>query len=90
MGIQPYYLLSWKTIYLFGEVMANGYGMGLGNRAFPFGFGGRGRMPGGLAKGPLGECVCPNCGHRQAHGIGVPCYQVKCPTCGFYMTRVRD
>jgi len=47
-----------------------------------------GRM-GGFGLGPSGECICPNCGYTGAHQLGVPCYQTKCPKCGFYMTRVR-
>jgi predicted DNA-binding protein (UPF0251 family) len=49
-------------------------------------FGGRGRM-GGFAAGPNGNCVCPKCRYKEAHQIGVPCYQKKCPKCGSPMTR---
>ncbi len=49
---------------------------------------GRGRM-GGFGIGPSGECVCPKCGHRMAHGRGVPCYEQVCPKCGTKMTRAR-
>jgi hypothetical protein len=53
---------------------------------------GDGTGPAGL--GPMtgrraGYCVCPNCGHREPHQAGVPCYQVKCPECGMQMTRAR-
>lgn len=47
---------------------------------------GRGRM-GGFAAGPGGSCVCPKCGAKATHQIGMPCYQQKCPKCGSSMTR---
>ncbi|RLI68490.1 hypothetical protein DRO91_08990 [Candidatus Heimdallarchaeota archaeon] len=47
---------------------------------------GRGRG-GGFASGPGGDCLCPNCGHREPHQLGVPCYNRKCPKCGAPMTR---
>lgn len=49
--------------------------------------GGRGRQGGPKAAGPGGQCVCPNCGHKVAHQVGVPCYTRKCPKCGAKMTR---
>ena len=48
--------------------------------------GGRGQG-GGFAQGPGGECRCPNCGYREQHQLGVPCYNKKCPKCGSPMTR---
>lgn len=48
--------------------------------------GGGGRM-GGRGLGPAGECVCPNCGTRTPHERGIPCYKMKCPSCGTTMTR---
>jgi predicted DNA-binding protein (UPF0251 family) len=48
---------------------------------------GRGRMGGGFAAGPSGECVCTKCGNKVPHQRGVPCYQMKCPKCGAPMTR---
>jgi len=48
--------------------------------------GGRG-LGGGFAQGPGGECICPNCGHRETHQLGIPCYNKKCPKCGSPMTR---
>jgi electron transport complex protein RnfB len=42
--------------------------------------GGRGRK-GGQGLGLGGQCYCPNCGHRQAHQRGVPCYDLRCPKC---------
>lgn len=49
---------------------------------------GRGRgLGGGFAQGPEGECICPNCGYKEQHQLGVPCYSKKCPKCGTPMTR---
>lgn len=48
--------------------------------------GGRG-FKGGFARGPGGECLCSNCGHREPHEVGIPCYAKKCPKCGSLMTR---
>ena len=49
---------------------------------------GRGRgMGGGFAQGPGGDCICPNCGYREKHKLGTPCYSLKCPKCGTPMTR---
>ena len=49
--------------------------------------GGRGRMGGPVAAGPGGYCVCPSCGYKAKHVIGVPCSRKKCPKCGTIMTR---
>lgn len=59
-------------------------GMGTGG-----GQGGRrpGRMGGPLAAGPAGYCVCPQCGQKEPHKRGVPCFARKCPKCGATMTR---
>ncbi|MFX1537346.1 MAG: hypothetical protein ACFFDI_24325 [Promethearchaeota archaeon] len=48
--------------------------------------GGRGKR-GGKAAGPGGQCVCPSCGKRIPHQLGVPCYNQNCPNCGAKMTR---
>jgi len=50
--------------------------------------GGRGRM-GGSSMGPGGSCVCPSCGTKAEHQIGVPCYEITCPKCGTNMVRER-
>jgi len=62
--------------------MGSGGGQGQG-RGGP----GRGRMGGPLAGGAGGTCLCPKCGHREAHKIGVPCLQKPCPKCGAAMIR---
>ena len=48
--------------------------------------GGRGRQ-GGKALGPAGYCVCPNCGTKVLHKLGMPCFDMVCPKCGKKMTR---
>ena len=48
------------------------------------GYGRRGEGPGA---GPIGDCLCPNCEHREPHQRGIPCYTRKCPKCGAPMTR---
>jgi len=60
--------------------MGGGQGQGRGGR-------GIGRMGGPLAAGPGGNCVCPQCGRKEPHKIGVPCVQQKCPQCGIAMVR---
>lgn len=47
----------------------------------------RGRGFGRGAGGPPSECLCPNCGNKEPHQRGVPCYSRKCPKCGSPMTR---
>lgn len=67
--------------------MFRGRGIGRGQgrgRGRGFGFG---RMGGPKAAGPGGECVCPNCGHKESHVVGKPCYEMECPKCGEKMTR---
>lgn len=61
-----------------------GGGGGRGRRG---GGGGRGLGGGPYAAGPGGSCVCPNCGNRVPHQVGVPCYNRNCPKCGTKMTR---
>ncbi|MBN1861921.1 MAG: hypothetical protein JW840_10750 [Candidatus Thermoplasmatota archaeon] len=48
--------------------------------------GGRG-LGGGYGIGPGGECLCPNCGHREPHSRGLPCSTIRCPRCGSLMIR---
>jgi len=42
---------------------------------------------GGKAAGPGGGCICPNCGYKLPHQVGLPCYDQQCPRCGSAMTR---
>jgi hypothetical protein len=44
---------------------------------------------GGFAMGPVGDCVCPNCGKSLPHQKGVPCSSMQCPGCATKMTRAR-
>lgn len=37
--------------------------------------------------GPGGTCVCNNCGYTEAHSVGVPCFNKKCPKCGITLSR---
>ncbi len=47
-----------------------------------------GRMQGNRpGAGPGGNCVCPNCGHKEPHKPGTPCYNASCPKCGTRMVR---
>ncbi len=68
-----------------GGGRGQGGGQGMGGRRGQ-GTGGRGRK-GGVAAGPEGVCVCPQCGHSEPHERGVPCTQIKCPKCGTTMGR---
>ena len=45
------------------------------------------RFAQGLGLGPGGFCVCPACGHKVPHQVGVPCFTVTCPSCGGIMIR---
>jgi len=70
----------------FKMAQPTGRGLGLGRGMGAGRGGGRGRM-GGFAAGPGGVCVCPKCGYKEQHQVGMPCYQKKCPKCGSPMTR---
>ena len=60
-----------------------GAGRGIGR-----GGGGAGRMGGTRpGAGPGGSCVCPSCGTRLPHQVGVPCYDLSCPQCSAKMVR---
>jgi hypothetical protein len=68
-----------------GPPLGGGSGSGRGAGR---GFGAGGRMKGNrLYAGPGGDCVCPDCGTKMPHQVGVPCYDVSCPKCGKKMTR---
>jgi predicted Fe-Mo cluster-binding NifX family protein len=72
-----------------GMGMGGGRGQGRGGRGQGQGRGGRGlgRMGGPKAAGPAGECVCPQCGHKEPHMRGIPCIEQQCPMCGAAMAR---
>ena len=46
-----------------------------------------GKMGGPAAAGPGGYCMCPRCGHKEPHQVGLPCLQRQCPKCGTAMVR---
>jgi predicted Fe-Mo cluster-binding NifX family protein len=46
-----------------------------------------GRMGGSEAAGPEGTCFCLQCGHREPHERGTPCFHKVCPKCGGPMGR---
>jgi predicted Fe-Mo cluster-binding NifX family protein len=46
-----------------------------------------GRMGGQNTAGPIGDCVCPQCGEKEPHQRGVPCFERKCSKCGTIMAR---
>ncbi len=52
---------------------------------------GKGRMQGIIegarGAGPVGYCVCENCGYRVKHQRGIPCSEMRCPKCGGQMRR---
>jgi predicted Fe-Mo cluster-binding NifX family protein len=60
----------------------SGGGMGSGR-----GMGGGGRRGGPVAAGPGGYCVCPQCGQKEPHEVGIPCAKKQCPKCGAAMVR---
>lgn len=55
-----------------GRRRGGGRGMGGGNKA---------------GAGPGGKCICPSCGEKLDHKIGVPCFTMDCPKCGAKMYR---
>jgi predicted Fe-Mo cluster-binding NifX family protein len=67
--------------------MNRGGGQGGGGGQGRGGGRGGGRRGGSSAGGSGGSCVCPQCGHREPHARGVPCYQQQCPKCQTAMTR---
>lgn len=64
----------------FKMVISKGKGLGMSK------IDGRGRM-GGIAAGPEGICTCSECGFKEKHQTGIPCYKKKCPKCGSPMKR---
>jgi predicted amidophosphoribosyltransferase len=37
--------------------------------------------------GVAGKCICPKCGSKISHSMGVPCQDQQCPQCGAKMLR---
>ena len=76
--------IHWEDSIMNGRGIGRGQGGGRGA-----GHAGRGpgRMGGSKMAGPAGTCVCPQCGHREPHQRGIPCFDRQCPQCGTAMTR---
>ncbi len=55
------------------------YGWGFGNR--------QGRHGRGRGFGAGGNCICPKCGHKEAHTPGTPCSALLCPRCNIRLIR---
>jgi hypothetical protein len=60
--------------------VGGGRGQGRGGGR-PGGKGGAGMV------GSAGACGCPQCGRKEAHEGGVPCFERECPKCSTKMTR---
>jgi predicted Fe-Mo cluster-binding NifX family protein len=76
--------IKWEDSIMNGRGGGRGQGGGRGlGRAGQ----GPGRTGGTKMAGPAGTCVCPQCGHREPHQRGVPCFERQCPQCGAAMTR---
>ena len=69
-----------------GSGQGAGMGRGMGQGARMGQSRGRGRM-GGFAAGPVGICICQNCGYEEEKQRGVPCVRKKCPKCHSLMIR---
>lgn len=67
-----------------GQGRGGGQGQGRGGGAGQGRGGGGGNKPG---SGPAGNCVCPNCGHKESHVAGQRCIDQTCPKCGTKMIR---
>lgn len=73
-----------RRLGMSGQWLGRGQGKGGGGRD------GRGRGLGGGTKpgsGPVGNCLCPKCGHKLPHQAGQRCIDIACPKCGTKMVR---
>ena len=80
----PNWSVADKIIIIGGGIMPGRDGTGPAGGSSPGG-GRRGGRCGGV--GASGNCVCPGCGTKVPHQAGVPCFSVKCPTCGNSMVK---
>ena len=66
----------------FKEAEVSGFNQN--KRPVRFGRGGCGRN--GISDMP-DYCICPECGEKVKHELGVPCTEVSCPKCSTRMVR---
>lgn len=94
-GCKRYYMQKWRCLWSFTgtpiiaeetDMMNNLNLSGCGKVSNRVGRR-RGRLGGPKAAGPIGYCVCPNCGYQKPHERGLPCWQKLCPNCGIPMKR---
>jgi hypothetical protein len=71
---------GWRTIrnIFVQSASEKGHGSGSGK-----GHGGGNKR----GSGPDGKCICPSCGHKEAHTAGQRCKDQTCPKCGTKMIR---
>ena len=43
------------------------------------------KRSGSIGQDSRGVCICPICGFRIPHELGIPCYNKSCPRCGMIM-----
>lgn len=66
-----------------GRGNGRGMGRGMGNQS-----GNTGSRTGGATNaGPVGFCICPQCGAKAPHQRAPACSSVQCPQCGSAMVR---
>lgn len=61
-----------------GNGMGRGRGRGMGRSK---------KINGNFLQGKDEFCICPICGEKQQHRLGIPCRSVTCPKCGSIMVR---